>query len=73
MTFHDGFFQPGNHISKELLKFPDDNLSVKQVQQFLGIVNYIRDFIPDVTRHTSQLSKLLKKKPPPWGPEQTTA
>ncbi|RYR41952.1 hypothetical protein Ahy_A08g038396 [Arachis hypogaea] len=73
MVFEDGFFQPGEHIAKGLINFPDENMTVKQVQQFLGIVNYIRDFIPDVTKHTSQLSKLLQKKPPPWGPEQTTA
>ncbi|QHO48460.1 polyprotein [Arachis hypogaea] len=51
------------HIAKGLINFPDENMTVKQVQQFLGIVNYIRDFIPDVTKHTSQLSKLLQKKP----------
>ncbi|QHO48459.1 polyprotein [Arachis hypogaea] len=73
MVFEDGFFQPGEHIAKGLINFPDENMTVKQVQQFLGIVNYIRDFIPAVTKHTSQLSKLLQKKPPPWGPEQTTA
>ncbi|RYQ84275.1 hypothetical protein Ahy_B10g103413 isoform C [Arachis hypogaea] len=72
MVFEDGFFQPGEHVAKELLNFSDENMTVKQVQQFLGIVNYIRDFIPDVTKYTSQLSKILKKKPPPWGPEQTT-
>ncbi|MED6147932.1 hypothetical protein PIB30_048496, partial [Stylosanthes scabra] len=27
LTFEDGFFQPGEHIYKELLNFPDGNLS----------------------------------------------
>ncbi|RDX67923.1 hypothetical protein CR513_53148, partial [Mucuna pruriens] len=31
------------------------------------------DFIPHVDRYTSPLSRLLKKNPPPWGPEQTQA
>ncbi|KAL0307709.1 UNVERIFIED_CONTAM: polyprotein [Sesamum calycinum] len=67
MKFIDGRYQPGPHITQELLKFP------KEIQQFLGIVNYIKDFIPECSRYTSQLSKLLKKEPPPWGQVQTMA
>ncbi|RDX88997.1 hypothetical protein CR513_29336, partial [Mucuna pruriens] len=73
MHFSQGSYQPQPHIAEELLKFPDQSLTIKQIQQFLGIVNYIRDFIPHVARYTSPLSKLLKKDPPPWGPEQTRA
>ncbi|RDX83586.1 hypothetical protein CR513_35475, partial [Mucuna pruriens] len=73
MHFSQGSYQPQPHIAEELLKFPDQSLIVKQIQQFLRIVNYIRDFIPHVARYTSPLSKLLKKDPPPWGPEQTQA
>ncbi|KAK4381000.1 polyprotein [Sesamum angolense] len=58
---------------KELLKFPEENLTTKEIQQFLGIVNYIKDFIPECSRYTSQLSKLLKKEPAPWGQAQTMA
>nr|KYP61753.1 polyprotein [Cajanus cajan] len=73
MKFSQGSYQPQPHIAEELLNFPEENLSVKKIQQFLGIINYIRDFIPKVARYTSPLSKLLKKNPPPWGPEQTKA
>nr|QJS95220.1 polyprotein [Petunia vein clearing virus] len=73
MDFADGTFSPAGHISLELQKFPDTNLSVKQIQQFLGIVNYIRDFIPEVTEHISPLSDMLKKKPPAWGKCQDNA
>ncbi|XP_028798734.1 uncharacterized protein LOC114754141 [Neltuma alba] len=73
MHFENGQYYPGPHIIEELLKFPDDNLTTKQIQQFLGIINYLRDFIPHVSNHTSQLSKLLKKNPPAWGTEQTSA
>ncbi|RDX82736.1 hypothetical protein CR513_36437, partial [Mucuna pruriens] len=66
MHFSQGSCQPQP-------KFPDQSLTVKQIQQFLGIVNYIRDFIPHVARYTSPLSKLLKKNPPPWGLEQIRA
>ncbi|KAH9716863.1 hypothetical protein KPL71_021603 [Citrus sinensis] len=73
MVIKDGQYQPGPHIAIELLKFPDAHLNRKQIQQFLGIVNYIRDFIPKVAIHTSQLSRMLKKQCPPWGPAQTEA
>ncbi|KAH9668421.1 hypothetical protein KPL70_021414 [Citrus sinensis] len=69
----DGQYQPGPHIAIELFKFPDTHLNRKQIQQFLGIVNYVRDFIPKVAIHTSQLSRMLKKQCPPWGPAQTKA
>ncbi|KAH9769556.1 hypothetical protein KPL71_012047 [Citrus sinensis] len=73
MVITNGHYQPGPDITTELLKFPDTNLTKKQIQQFLGIVNYVRDFIPKVAIHTSQLSYMLKKQCPPWGPTQTKA
>ncbi|KAH9752137.1 hypothetical protein KPL71_014580 [Citrus sinensis] len=73
MVIKYGHYQPGPHIATELLKFPDTHLNKKQIQQFLEIVNYVRDFIPKVVIHTSQLSRMLKKQCPPWGPAQTEA
>lgn len=73
MTLKDGHYHPGRHIAVELLKFSDINLTKNQLQQFLGIVNYVWDFIPKVTVHTSQLSSMLKKMAPPWGLDQTEA
>ncbi|KAL0444938.1 UNVERIFIED_CONTAM: polyprotein [Sesamum latifolium] len=73
MKFIDGKYQPSPHITQELLKFSEENLTVKEIQQFLGIVNYIKNFIPQCSLYTSQLSKLLKKEPPPWGQAQTMA
>ena len=61
MVIKDGHYQPSPHIATELLKFPDTHLNKKHIQQFLGIVNYVRDFIPKVAVHTSQLSLMLKK------------
>ncbi|KAH9658157.1 hypothetical protein KPL70_023380 [Citrus sinensis] len=63
----------GKHIAQELLHFPDQQLFKKQVQQFLGIINYIRDFIPHVDHYTHHLSALLKKKPPEWNADNTNA
>ncbi|KAH9763370.1 hypothetical protein KPL70_001145 [Citrus sinensis] len=73
MIIKDGYYQPGKHIAQELLHFPDQQLSKKQVQQFLGIINYIRDFIPHVDHYTRHLSALLKKKPPKWNADHTNA
>ncbi|MEQ5213094.1 ribonuclease H family protein, partial [Morganella morganii] len=73
MDIDQGRFQPGKHIAQELLKFPDENLTKQQVQQFLGIINYIRDFVPNIAPHVSTLTKMLKKSPPKWSTEQTKA
>ncbi|KAG8472716.1 hypothetical protein CXB51_034748 [Gossypium anomalum] len=73
MDIKDGSYQPQPHIAQELLKFPDENLSQKQVQQFYGIVNYIRDFIEKISVFTNPLRKMLKKNPPPWTEKQTKA
>ena len=66
MVIKDDHYQPGPHIATELLKFPDKHLSKKQIQHFLGIVNYVRDFIPKVAIHKSHLSRILRKQCPPW-------
>ncbi|KAH9668368.1 hypothetical protein KPL70_021387 [Citrus sinensis] len=73
MIIKDGHYQLGKHVAQELLHFPDQQLSKKQVQQFLGIINYICDFIPHVDHYTRHLSALLKKKPPEWNADHTTA
>ncbi|KAH9716813.1 hypothetical protein KPL71_021589 [Citrus sinensis] len=71
-------FSPDHDSHQQLLldffhivQFPNTNLT--KIQQFLGIVNYVRDFIPRVAIHTSQLSRMLKKQYPPWGPTQIEA
>ncbi|XP_024042650.1 uncharacterized protein LOC112099525 [Citrus clementina] len=48
MQIKNGFYQPGPHIAQELLHFPDKDFTKKQVQQFLGIINYIRDFLKEL-------------------------
>ncbi|KAK1582477.1 hypothetical protein Q3G72_015436 [Acer saccharum] len=73
MHIANGQYRPGPHLTVRLLDFPDSDLSVHQVQQFLGIVNYVRDFIPHVSHYTSVLSTLLKKRSPPWSSSHTEA
>ena len=41
-------------------------MNVKQLQQFLGLENYMKDFIPHITQHQSTLAELITKNPPPW-------
>ena len=53
MVLKDGHYHPGSHIAAELLKFPNIDLTKKQIQQLLGIVNYVRAFIPKVAAHAS--------------------
>ncbi|KAH9671306.1 hypothetical protein KPL70_017324 [Citrus sinensis] len=72
MIIKDDHYQPGTHIAQELLRFPDQQLSKKYFQQFLGIINYIRDFIPHVDHYTHHLSALLKKEPSEWNADHTT-
>jgi hypothetical protein len=73
MKISNGTIQPGPHLFEHLPAFPDENLTTKQIQQFLGIVNYIRIFIPQVSKYTSPLSLMPKKNTPPSGPAQTKA
>ncbi|KAH9792706.1 hypothetical protein KPL71_004238 [Citrus sinensis] len=73
MIIKDGHYQPGKHIAQELLHFPDQQLFKRQIQQFLGIINYIRDFLPHVDHHTHHLSALLKKQPPEWNADHIAA
>ncbi|MBA0876141.1 hypothetical protein Goshw_002503 [Gossypium schwendimanii] len=73
MNLKDGKYQTGKHIVEELQKFPDENLSKKQVQQFLRIVNNLKDFIPKISKFTNPLRKIFKKDSPLWNARQTQA
>ncbi|XP_019246498.1 PREDICTED: uncharacterized protein LOC109226154 [Nicotiana attenuata] len=73
MHFVQGAYSPGPHICQELLKFPDTSLTTKQIQQFLRVVNYVRDLIPNVSIYISPLTEMLKKNAPSWGKKQDEA
>ena len=51
------------HIASSLGEFPDKLTNTKKIQQFLGIVNYMSDVIPKVSRYRNCLAQLLKKSP----------
>nr|KYP32765.1 polyprotein [Cajanus cajan] len=46
MHFAYGKYVPQPHIVERLPEFPEKDMTVKEIQQFLGIINYVRHFIP---------------------------
>ncbi|KAL4564348.1 hypothetical protein LXL04_028408 [Taraxacum kok-saghyz] len=73
MKISDGKYQPQPHIANELVHFPDELRSQKEIQQFLGVVNYMSDFLPKLSTHTVWLFTMLKKNPLTWSKRQTEA
>ncbi|XP_075080510.1 putative mitochondrial protein AtMg00860 [Nicotiana tabacum] len=73
MHFAQGEYSPGPNICQELLKLPDTNLTTKQIQHFLGVINFGRDFIPNISTYISPLIERLKKNASPWGEKQDEA
>lgn len=73
MHISEGQYQLQPHIATQLDHFPDANLTFKQVQQFLGIVNYMADFIHDLVKYRTPLTKQLRKDAPPWNQTCTNA
>lgn len=64
MILKNSRYKPSPHITAELEKFLDKDLSKKEIQQFLGIVNYLRNFIPKLSCITKALQQMLKKESP---------
>jgi len=52
-------------------KFPDEIKYRKQLQRFLGCLNYVSDFFPNLRQTCAPLYKRLQKKPLPWTDEHT--
>ncbi|KAI0511012.1 hypothetical protein KFK09_011630 [Dendrobium nobile] len=47
-------------------KFPDKILDKKQLQRFLGALNYVSDFYQNLAKDAAPLFKRLRKNSPPW-------
>ena len=47
-------------------KFPDQILDKNQLERFLGSLNYVLDFYPDINKLCKPLHDRLKKNPPKW-------
>ncbi|RDX79349.1 Enzymatic polyprotein, partial [Mucuna pruriens] len=52
-------------------KFPNEIKDKNQLQRFLGCVNYIAEFIPNIRIICAPLYKRLRKNPPEWTNEMT--
>lgn len=72
MYISNGQYSLQPHIYKSLQEFLDKLTSVKQIQQFLGLVNYMVDVIPKIAKYRGSLSQLLKKKSAPWNQSHIT-
>ncbi|XP_071727451.1 uncharacterized mitochondrial protein AtMg00860-like [Rutidosis leptorrhynchoides] len=73
MTINNSQYHLQPHVAKKLLEFPDMLSTTKDIQQFLGIVNYMSPFIKNLSHLTKPLYDMLKKNPPPWNFQQTKA
>lgn len=52
-------------------KFPDEIKDKNQLQRFLGSLNYVSDFYPNLSQIAAPLRQRLKKDPPAWSNEHT--
>ena len=52
-------------------RLPDKILDKTQLQRFLGSLNYVLDFCPNINRIAKPLHDRLKKNPVPWTDEHT--
>jgi hypothetical protein len=51
-----------DHIAKKILQFPDDMNDKKVLQQFLGIINYAKNYIDNLAKLAGPLYATLRKK-----------
>lgn len=64
-------YQSRPHITTQLDNFLDENLTFKQVQQFLGFVNYMTEFIHDLDKYWTPLTNQLRKDASSWNQAYT--
>jgi acetone carboxylase gamma subunit len=50
-----------DHIAKKILQFPDDMNDKKVLQQFLGIINYAKNYIDNLAKLAGPLYATLRK------------
>ena len=70
-NIHQGTIKP---IQRALIfadKFPDDIEDRKQLQRFLGCLNYVADFLPHLRQICAPLYNRLRKNPKPWSAQHT--
>ncbi|KAL4365504.1 hypothetical protein AHAS_Ahas07G0112700 [Arachis hypogaea] len=60
------------NLSRNYNKFPNEITDKKQLQRFLGCLNYVAKFLPGIRITCEPLYKRLRKNPPPWTKEMTS-
>ena len=65
-NIHQGTIEPINRVIEFADKFPNQILDKTQLQRFLGCLNYVADFFPQLNNVIKPLHVRLKKNPPPW-------
>jgi hypothetical protein len=68
-----GMYSPISRSLEFVTKFPDKIIDKTQLQRFLGCLNYVSDFIPNLRIICGPLFKRLKKNPPAWDDTMTTS
>ena len=68
---HQGSITPIQRSLEFADKFPDEIKDKKQLQRFLGSLNYVSDFIQDLSQLCAPLRQRLKKNPVPWNEDHT--
>jgi len=63
---YQGTITPINRAIEFADKFPDQILDKTQLQRFLGCLNYVGEFIPNLNKIIKPLHERLKKNPSPW-------
>lgn len=72
-VFRDGIFSPDPKKTEAIAKFPVPKTRA-ELQRLLGMVNYLRKFVPNCSNVTAPLSQLLKKGTDwVWGADQNQA
>jgi hypothetical protein len=66
-----GMYTPISRSLEFVNKFPNELKDKTQLQRFLGCINYVSDFIPNLRTICIPLFKRLRKDPPLWDKSMT--
>jgi hypothetical protein len=65
-NIHLGTINPIHRAIEFADKFPNQIIDKTQLQRFLGCLNYVSDFLPQLSNIIKPLHDRLKMEPPPW-------
>ena len=70
-NIYQGTIKPIQRALQCTDKFPDEIKDRKQLQRFLGCLNYVSDFFPDLRQICAPLYNRLRKNLKPWSSQHT--